>query len=647
MLKKILIANRGEIASRIIRSCQNFGLETLAVYAPVDRALPFVSEADQAIALPSNDSLQSYCNAPLLLEIAKKYGVDAVHPGYGFLSENADFARACQAEGLVFIGPEPDTLTKMGSKIAARELVTSLGIPVVPGFEGPPSGFATAAQELGYPVLIKASAGGGGRGMRLVTRARDLERAMESAGSEALKAFGDDTLFLEKYLSPVRHIEVQIVGDGKGAVWHLLSRECSLQRRYQKVIEEAPAPELRPETREKLHQWSVQIGEQLRFKSLGTVEFAVDSEEQVYFLECNTRIQVEHPVTEAITGLDLVTLQLQVASHIALDLVQADITPRGHAFECRLYAEDPGRAFAPSTGLITRFAVPKREGYRCDAGIASGSQVSVYFDALLAKLIAHGSSRELARARMERFLKETQIFGVKTNLRFLEAILQNPRLKAGALSTTLISDMGEETSTLEPAVSLAALMAYHHRQSSRRPLTAIRPSFRNLPYRWAQARLMINDALTTLEYMYQRTGELQCVIDDHTYAASAMTCSEDQICFELNQSYFCFAIAWQGEELWLHHPAFGNVKAQSIALLSPPQTQSAQNVYRSQIPGKVLRVLVQAKERIVRNQPLWVIESMKMETQILAQTDGVIAEIYISEGQHIDAGTLCLEVDNI
>ncbi|PKL76100.1 MAG: hypothetical protein CVV27_12015, partial [Candidatus Melainabacteria bacterium HGW-Melainabacteria-1] len=363
-MKKILIANRGEIASRIIQSCQDLGLETLAVYAPVDRGMPFVKMADQAICLQSNDSLKSYLNAPLLLDIAKQYGADAIHPGYGFLAENAEFAKTCQQQGLVFIGPEPETIAKMGSKIAARQIMKDAGIPVVPGFEGPISEFAAAAHKIGYPVLIKASAGGGGRGMRLVMSPDDLDAAIESAGSEAQKAFGDSSLLLEKYLSPVRHIEVQILGDGNGKVWHLLERECSLQRRYQKVIEEAPAPNLRAETRQQLYQWALQVGELLRYKSLGTVEFAVDAQEQIYFLECNTRIQVEHTVTEAITGLDLVALQLQLAKHTDLELLQDQIVARGHAFECRLYAEDPDHGFAPSTGKITHFKTPQRPGYR-------------------------------------------------------------------------------------------------------------------------------------------------------------------------------------------------------------------------------------------------------------------------------------------
>jgi len=644
MLKKILIANRGEIASRIIRSCQDFGLQTLAVYAPVDRGLPFVRAADQAICLQSDESQQSYLNAQLLLEIARQYGVDAIHPGYGFLAENADFARACQAQGLVLIGPEAETIAKMGSKIAARQLMSAAGIPVVPGFVGPSAEFAAAAQELGYPVLIKASAGGGGRGMRRVMGPAELAAAIESAGSEALKAFGDQSLLLEKYLSPVRHIEVQIVGDGKGKVWHLLERECSLQRRYQKVIEEAPAPKLKPETRQQLFHWALQVGELLNYKSLGTVEFAVDQAEQIYFLECNTRIQVEHPVTEAITGLDLVALQLQVANQMPLELVQEQIVAQGHAFECRLYAEDPGQDFAPSTGTIAHFRVPQRAGTRCDTGIGTGSQVSVYFDALLAKLIAHGPSRELALARMQRLLKETQLFGLKSNLPFLGAILQHPSMQAGELSTDLIRGMGWEMPKVAPVVSLAALLAYHQQERARGPVKALRAGFRNLPCRWAQAHFEINGSLQELAYRYERNGQLQCTIDSCAYVVSAIACSPEHVSFEVNQNYFCFEIAWQAEQLWLHHPEWGNCQAQSLALLKPPQTAQAQQAYITQMPGKVLKILVQLNQQVKREQTLFVIESMKMETQISAQADGLVTDIYISEGQVIESGTRCLEI---
>lgn len=645
MFKKILIANRGEIASRIIRSCQELGLQTLAVYAPIDRGLPFVTEADQAICLPSNDSLSSYLNIPLLLDIAQKYGAAAIHPGYGFLAENAEFAKACQDRGLVFIGPEPETIAKMGSKIFARRMMKDAGIPVVPGFEGPVCEFAAAAEKIGYPILIKASAGGGGRGMRLVMAPEELPAAIESASSEALKAFGDSSLLLEKYLSPVRHIEVQILGDGQGKLWHLLERECSLQRRYQKVIEEAPAPNLRPETRRQLHQWALQVGELLQYQSLGTVEFAVDAEERIYFLECNTRIQVEHPVTEAITGLDLVTLQLQLAQGMALDLAQDEIVAQGHAFECRLYAEDPGHDFAPSTGIITHFKVPQRSGYRCDAGIVSGSQVSVYFDAMLAKLIAHGPSRELALARMQRFVNETQLFGIKSNLPFLRALLQSPQLQAGDLSTDLIRELAWEMPAADPMVSLAALIAYNQHQRARAPLKALRAGFRNLPYRWARARMLIHEFQQDLEYAYDRQGQLQCRIGDGSYLVAAIASRDDHIRFEVNSSYFRFEIAWQAERLWLHHPEFGNLQAQSVPLLSPAQTAQAENAYVSQMPGKILRILVEVHQPVQRNQVLFVMESMKMETQITAHADGIVKALYVSENQLIESGTLCIEIE--
>lgn len=654
MLRKILIANRGEIAARIIRSCHELGYQTLAVYAPVDRGLPFVKAADQAICLPGNSSQEAYLNQQVLLEIAQTQGADAIHPGYGFLSENADFARACQALGLVFIGPEPDTIAKMGSKIAARQLMQAAGIPVVPGFEGPTTEFATAAEQIGYPVLIKASAGGGGRGMRKVNSPAELQAAIASASSEALKAFGDSSLLLEKYLSPVRHIEVQIVGDGQGKVWHLFERECSLQRRYQKVIEEAPAPNLRPETRQQLYKWALQVGELLQYKSLGTVEFAVDAQEQIYFLECNTRIQVEHPVSEAITGLDLVALQLELADHQTLQLDQAQIELQGHAIECRLYAEDPAHDFAPSTGTVSRFKVPQRQGYRCDTGISSGAQVSVYYDAMLAKLIAHGPTRQLALARMQRLLQDTQLFGLQSNLPFLQALLADPRLQAGELSTALLPEISQQLAqagaSVSPVISLVALIAFNQRQRLQAPLKALRPGFRNLPYGLAQARLLINGALQELDYSYTRTGQLNCRLAGQRYLVSAIESTaeggQQQLSFELNQRYYRFELHWQAEQLWLHHPEWGNHQVSSVGRLKPPQSAQQQQGYLSQMPGKVLKVLVQPQQEVSCQQALLVIESMKMETQLLAQAAGKVTAVYVSENQLIEAGTLCLEVKN-
>ncbi len=654
IIKKILIANRAEIASRIIRSCQDLGIQTVAVYTPVDRDLPYVRDADQAIGLPSNDSLNSYLNIPLLLEIAIQYGADAIHPGYGFLAENAEFARACQAKGLIFIGPEPDTIEKMGSKITARKLMQSAGIPVVPGFEGQSSEFAEQAQNMGYPVLIKASAGGGGRGMRLVNNPEELETAIKSASNEALKAFGDSSLLLEKYLSPVRHIEVQIVGDGRGQVWHLFERECSLQRRYQKVIEEAPAPNLRDETRQQLYHWALKVAELLHYKSLGTVEFAVDADEQIYFLECNTRIQVEHPVTEAITGLDLVALQLEVANGHPLNLIQDELVIQGHAIECRLYAEDPDHDFAPSTGQISHFKVPQLPGYRCDTGIQSGSQISVYYDAMLAKLITHGSTRQQALARMQRCLQHTQLFGLKTNLQFLSALIQAPQMQAGQLSTSFIPQMGWVKPAIDPIVSLAALIVSTQQQRDQAPLKSLRASFRNLPYRQAVAQFEINGVSQTLEYSLERNGQLTCSLSGQDYLVSAIQCKAEHVSFEVQQgsvqAYYRFELGWQSEqvgqatELWLHHPEWGNLQVQSVPLLKPPQTAQTQNAYISQVPGKVLKILVEQNQAVKLNQALFVIESMKMETQILAQADGVVRALYISEGQLIESGKLCLEM---
>jgi 3-methylcrotonyl-CoA carboxylase alpha subunit len=442
-LHTVLIANRGEIAVRLIRACREAGVRAVAVYSEADANALHVRLADEAVLIGPAAPSESYLRVDRIIAAAKSTGADAVHPGYGFLSENADFAEAVRAAGLIFVGPPADAMRAMGSKTHARALMQAAGVPVVPGSAGTDDDdLAAAAERLGYPVLIKASGGGGGRGMRVVADAADLPAAIASARQEAANAFGDATVFLEKYLANGRHIEFQVFGDDHGQVVHLFERECSVQRRHQKLIEESPSPLLvqHPDLRERMGQAAVAAARAVGYTNAGTVEFIVDPDTlDFYFLEMNTRLQVEHPVTELLTGLDLVQLQLRVAAGEPLPFTQASVTARGHALECRVYAEDPANHFYPSIGRLLTVVEPRGPGLRVDNGVETGDDVSQHYDALLAKVIAHAATRPEAIARLDAALARYVLLGLTTNTAFLRAVLAHPQFQAGAATTQFIA----------------------------------------------------------------------------------------------------------------------------------------------------------------------------------------------------------------
>jgi acetyl-CoA carboxylase biotin carboxylase subunit len=438
VLKKLLIANRGEIAVRIIRACREMGIATVAVYSDVDRASLHVRLADEAYAIGPAAARESYLRVDKLIEVARRAGCDALHPGYGFLAENPALARACADAGVAFIGPSPEAMEQLGSKTAARQLAHRAGVPMVPGVREPIEHHADAeraAQEIGYPVLLKAVAGGGGKGMRLVTAPAELPSAWRDAGSEAHNAFGDPRLYIEKYLHRARHIEIQVFGDTRGNFVHLGERECSVQRRHQKVIEESPSPFMTAELRRAMGQAAIRLAREAGYSNAGTAEFLVDDARNFYFLEGNTRLQVEHPVTEAVTGFDLVKLQLRVAAGEPLPFTQEDVALRGHAIECRVYAEDPDNNFFPSPGEITSWRIPQGPGIRFDDGVYVGWTVPGDYDPLLGKLIAAGSDRAEAIARLQRALEEFDAGGIRTNAGLFRAILADPEFARGEIYT--------------------------------------------------------------------------------------------------------------------------------------------------------------------------------------------------------------------
>ncbi|MBO0874966.1 MAG: ATP-grasp domain-containing protein, partial [Pseudonocardia sp.] len=496
MIKKLLIANRGEIAVRIIRTARALDISTVVVYSDADADAPFVKDADEAVRLPGNTPSQTYLRVEAVLEAARRTGADAVHPGYGFLSENASFARACIDAGLIFVGPPPEAIDAMGSKITAKRLMAEAGVPVLPGITIEPgvsldeSTLLTRTDtEIGYPVLVKAAYGGGGRGMRVVGSGAELVDAVAGARREAASAFGDGTVFLERFVDSPRHIEVQIFGDMHGNLAHLFERECSVQRRYQKIIEEAPSPAVDDGLRAELGRAAVAAGKAIGYVGAGTVEFVLGADGQLAFLEVNTRLQVEHPVTEMVTGLDLVRLQLLVAEGHPLPQEALTATISGHAVEARLYAEDVAAGFLPAPGPVHRFHVPTLAGVRVDAGIADGGEVSVHYDPMIAKIITHATTRDEACRRLARALTDIRLHGVVSNRDLLVGVLREPEFRAGRIDTGYLTrhdPVALATSGQHPQVvpvhALAAALADQARRRATAAVLATVPSgWRNVP----------------------------------------------------------------------------------------------------------------------------------------------------------------------
>jgi len=477
MFKKVLIANRGEIAVRIIRTCRELAISVVAVYSEADAKRLHVRLADEAVCLGPAQSSQSYLNVDAIITAAKLTGAEAVHPGYGFLAENADFARALLSAGLTFIGPSPDAIEIMGSKTSARRAAIDAGVPIVPGTVEPLASFSetkATAHNFGYPVMLKASAGGGGKGMRLVRSDEELLSAFETAQAEAASAFGDSSLYLEKAVERPRHIEIQVFADSHGNVVHLGERECSIQRRHQKVVEECPSPINEPNLRQQMGQAAVKVAKAVNYLGAGTVEFLVaDATREFYFLEMNTRLQVEHPVTELVTGFDLVREQFRVASGQVLSFTQDDIRWNGHAIECRVYAEDPSNNFFPSPGTITHLREPSGPGIRLDSGVDLNSEVSIHYDPMIAKLAVWGKTREDAIDRLRRALDEYDVSGITTTLPFFREIVRDGEFQRGQLDTGFIERFNSRRASAPPAVPaieerhmavIAAALAYHQRQ---------------------------------------------------------------------------------------------------------------------------------------------------------------------------------------
>ncbi|HTZ35411.1 MAG TPA: acetyl/propionyl/methylcrotonyl-CoA carboxylase subunit alpha [Stellaceae bacterium] len=656
MFSKILIANRGEIACRVIRTARRMGIATVAVFSEADAEALHVAMADEARPIGPPPARDSYLNAAAIVAAAKAAGAEAIHPGYGFLAENAGFAEACAASGLVFIGPPPAAMRAMGSKAAAKALMEAAGVPVVPGYHGAdqdPEHLAAEASKIGFPVLIKASGGGGGRGMRIVNRPVEFSAALDSAKREALSAFGDDRVLIEKYLAAPRHIELQVFADAHGNVVHLFERDCSIQRRYQKVVEEAPAPGLPAAMRTAMGEAAVAAARAVGYVGAGTVEFIADMTQgggRFYFMEMNTRLQVEHPVTEAVTGTDLVEWQLRVAAGEAFTRTQADIALNGHAIEVRLYAEDPARGFLPATGTLHRLRLPEGAA-RVETGVREGDRVTPHYDPMIAKIVAWGRDREAARTRLEQALAETGVLGVATNLGFLARIAGDPDFAAARLDTGFIERrkatlLAPPPAPPDAALALAALTVLGDRPTDGGEPWARRDGWRlNAPP--APQTLVFSHAGEALTIEATACGDgWELRIGERTLRAAATIAAGGAAALSLD-GVRSRALALAHEDTVAIFAGGESWRFERVDPLAPASGADASGGRLSApMPGRVVQLLVGAGDAVRQGQPLIVIEAMKMEHTIAAPRDGVVERVRYAVGDLVEEGAELIALDD-
>ncbi len=649
---KVLVANRGEIAVRVIRSAQSLGYRTVAVFSEADANAPHVSAADEAICIGAAAVGESYLVAEKLIDAAQKTGADAIHPGYGFLSENSAFAKACVDANITFIGPRPDAIDLMGSKRQSKIAMIAAGVPCIPGYEGADQAddvLKNAAIEIGMPVMLKASAGGGGRGMRLVTDANDLDELIKSARSEALNAFGSGELIIEKAVMQPRHIEIQVFADSFGNTVYLGERDCSVQRRHQKVVEEAPSPFVNPDMRKAMGEAAVNAAKSCNYVGAGTVEFLADSEGNFYFLEMNTRLQVEHPVTELITGLDLVAMQLRVAAGDTLSISQDDVTLTGHAMEVRLYAEDPGANFIPQTGLLNLWQPASGDGIRIDSGIAQGQVVSPFYDPMLAKIIAYGENREEARRRLVRAVEDSHLLGIKDNRAFLAAILRNETFIQGEATTAFIGDDFNQDPSLqalkaqnqEVALAAAILCAvntgsagWHNNEIGSR-FIKLACEEQTFELALSKADNQITTELISIESVSTDESIAPIILTVLEQTENTLKYLHDGIV----RSVVYSRTKGEGEALGceqVHLAArYGNLTFTDISLQSAKKNQGGSDQVLASMDGAMVDVMVKVGDVVEVGQTLAVLEAMKMEHPLKAGVAGTIAEVLVLAGDQV------------
>ena len=670
-ISKLLIANRGEIASRIVRTAAAMDIATVAVFSDPDAGLPYVLEADEAVRLPGSAPADTYLLGQALIAAAAATGADAVHPGYGFLSENAGFARACAAAGLTFVGPSPEAIEAMGSKTAAKELMAASGVPVLPGAvfddgaDPDPAELRKAAEDIGFPVLVKAAYGGGGRGMRIVASADEITGAVSSARREAASAFGNGTVFLERFVESPRHIEVQIFGDQAGTVVALFERECSIQRRYQKIIEEAPSPAVGDELRAELCRAAVAAGQAIGYVGAGTVEFVLDASGRFYFLEVNTRLQVEHPVTELITGLDLVRLQLEIAAGQPLppQVTGADFS--GHAIEARLYAEDVPAGYLPASGDVHTLEIDAADGLRVDAGFASGTRVSTFYDSMLAKVIGYGPTRDDARRVLAAALSRARLHGVVTNRDLLVGILREPEFAAGAIDTGYLdrhqpAELCPVEAQAGPVHLIAVALAGQARRRAEAPVLGTLPSgWRNNPSAPQRANYELDERPAEVSYRFSRGG-LQVAVDGAAVDGAAVDGAmlgdvvlhgtrpgpiapgaprRTLVDLEIGGIRRVIQVAQAGRTFYVDSALGHSVISEADRFPDPAALAQAGSLL-APMPGTVVRVEAAVGDLIEAGAEILAIEAMKMEHSIRAPARGIVTELPISVGTQVDSGSV-------
>ncbi|MBP8002779.1 MAG: ATP-grasp domain-containing protein [Chloroflexi bacterium] len=655
MIHTLLIANRGEVAYRIIQTCQQLGIRTVAVYSDADAEALHVQQADEAVRIGPPPASESYLNKDAIIAAAHHTHADAIHPGFGFLAENAPFAQACTQAGLIFIGPTATAIEAMGNKRAAKERLAAAGLPIIPGYGGPDQSderFIAEAERIGYPVMVKAADGGGGKGMRHVASRDEMGEALAAARRESLAAFGSAELILEKALTRPRHIEFQIIGDTQGHIIHLGERECSVQRRHQKVIEETPSVALTPQLRAKMGAAAIQVGQTIQYHNAGTVEFLLDQDGQFYFLEMNTRLQVEHPITEVVTGIDLVAWQIHIAEGQPLPLTQEQVQWQGHAIEARLYAENPANQFLPTTGDIVLWQTASGEGMRVDAGVQTGDTVSIHYDPMLAKLIAHAPDRPTASRKLVRLLEETTLLGLEHNLAYLRDVVRHPAHLAGDLHTGFLAEHFPVWSTHEAEAEKVALIAaaLTHWQNYQQGY------WRNNQNQPERVRLAVAGVATDVWLTPPGRG---CE-HFHVTLSPSLATSHQVILNAINLPYVTLTIdnhrqnvkvGQRGNNWWVQIRA-NVVKLDQLALLPEPKPPAdAGGSLRAPMPGSIIAVLVAVGQRVTEGQALLKMEAMKMEHTIRAAADGLVEAIYykpgdtvpaeaqlVAIGSHVDAG---------
>lgn len=652
--ERVLVANRGEIARRVIGTCRRLGIETVAVHSDADADAPFVAEADAAVRLPGNAAADTYLRGDLIVEAAQSSGADAIHPGYGFLSENAEFAQAVLDAGLTWIGPDPKTIGQMGSKVRAKEVMAAAGVPVL------------TAESGHFPMLVKASAGGGGRGMRVVDDPTDLDAAIAAAEAEAEAAFGDGTVFVEPYLPTARHIEVQVLADRHGTCWVLGERDCSIQRRHQKVVEETPAPGIAGDVRTRLHDAARAAVAAVDYVGAGTVEFLVDGE-NLSFLEMNTRLQVEHPVTECVWGVDLVELQIAVAEGRALSsrfgpratvspaetVAEGPNLPTGHALEVRLYAEDPADEWRAQTGNVrafefpgaaAEFEVPRSYGVRVDAGVEPGSEVGIHYDAMLAKVVAWAPDRTQAVRMLRGALRRARVHGLTTNIDLLSAILTDEEFDAGRVHTQLLDDRLEQWTQprrsldeLQRYATAAALVQAYAAQSSARVQNSVPASYRNVPSQPRTRSYLVGVERVEVAYANER-GRL--AVD----GIEVVHVDENDVRLRHGGVSEAYAVSIEGDFVYVDGPT-GSLDLRTVPRFSDPADAIAEGSLLAPMPAAVAAVSVAAGDTVTKGQTVVVLEAMKMQYTVGAPADGVVAEINVVAGQQVEAGAVLAVIE--